>query len=125
MAKTRRKARRMVAFTPNQARKSLVYVRKVAGDIEAQYADVLEKKQNPATTEDECSESMNKLYGLVSELEAMGATVQNFERCVVCFPARHQDQRAVILWRIDAPDTLTWRYDADHAQERPIETFGA
>lgn len=116
------KARKRMTFTPEQVREALVYVRRVAGDISEQYATVTRLKREDAP-EKETSEAMDRLFVLVSELEDAGLVLKGYEHCLIAFPARQQGQRAVILWRLDDPDSLTWRYECDHASERPIETF--
>ena len=119
----KRKAKKRVSFTPEQAEKALVYVHKVVLDlVDADYEAARLVSDNDTT--DAMTASLDRLEALSCELEAMGLRVHDSARGVVWFPARHQGNRAWLVWRLDKPDRLSWCYDGDHADERPIETFG-
>lgn len=116
------RARKRIVFSPERVRRALIYVHKVMLDIvDADYqAAYLTLEQAPAA---DINRELDRLDACRGELALMGVRVEDACRGEAWFPTRHNDQRAWIVWRLNRPDKLTWRYDGDHAAERKIETF--
>lgn len=104
-------------FTRERADAALAYVRPIVGDITGVYREVVAVREQLSTAppaelpslEADYDGLMNRLGGLVDELQRAGVELRDFEEGVVAFRGRVADEPASLIWRagVDAADRVS------------------
>ncbi len=127
-------------FTVARANKSLVLVRKIVGDMQARYRELVEGRRErdkllQATVEPERLQELNeeisscarKLEQLSQELQAVGAVLKDLRSGLVDFPSVYHGREVWLCWRAGEAEVAYWHELNDGAAGRkPIgqEVFG-
>lgn len=93
-------------FTPEEANRTLPLVKRIVKDILEQGQELKEQILSSAPVTK--PESMDKLEGLMDELEELGCYFKdwNFELGLVDFPAVIDGEKVFLCWRSDEPSVM-------------------
>jgi hypothetical protein len=104
-------------FTLEEANKAVVYVSKVALDIQTAYREAVGLQeqldvQNDARLSDKTrlayEESIAKLNRFVDELHELGAELRDYDLGIIDFPAIHDGREISLCWKIGEPQINSW-----------------
>jgi len=128
--------RRGKYFTPEEADRALVLVRRVVEDMITEYARLGEMQEAldraKASGSDERYEvvredllaTANRLHGFLEELEEIGVEIKDWARGIVDFPCLLDDQEVCLCWAFDEPHVAYWHEpEVGYAGRQPIETL--
>ncbi len=117
-------------FTLSEARKSLTYVSRIVRDITDCYGKVLDAKQRlelprpediAVEVRAEYDSGMEKLNGLVEELQEVGVELKDFERGLIDFPAWHDGREIYLCWHLGEDGIHAWHeVDAGFAGRQDV-----
>jgi hypothetical protein len=119
-------------FTPDQADRALVLVKRIAADIVRRYArlgdlqEALEIAAGPAGEDvrSELLDTIERLQTHLEELDDIGVELVDWSRGIVNFPAK-VDGRCVLLCWEPGQDRITYWHEVEDglAGRQPIETL--
>ena len=117
-------------FTLEEARKALTYVSRIVRDVTECYSHVLDAKQRlelprpedlAAEVRAEYDAGMEKLNGLVEELQEVGVELKDFERGLIDFPAWHDGREIYLCWHLGEDGIHAWHeVDAGFAGRQDV-----
>jgi hypothetical protein len=120
-------------FTPHEATRSLVLVRKIVTDVVAQYGrmiDLQEELENAQGTgaydrtellQRELVEAARRLQGYASELDDVGVELKDWSLGVVDFPCLVDGREAYLCWRHGEQSVEYWHdVGQDPINRQPI-----
>ena len=120
-------------FTVSQARRSLVLLQRIVGEVIKEYGHLLELEElievagrggGDARLEKfrrRLVVSVDNLQGCLEELELVGVELKDFTRGIVDFPARHEGREIRLCWMFGERDIRYWHeIDAGFAGRRPV-----
>ena len=123
-------------FTPAEANRALVLVRRVVADTVAEYArlgefqEMLDRAKAGGSEDeydvarDELLATANKLNGFLEELEEIGVEIKDWARGIVDFPCLLEGEEVCLCWAFDEPEVAHWHEPQDgYAGRQPIETL--
>lgn len=112
-------------FTPCEANRALVYVRKIVQDIVDSYAefmrlrDVLEESDRSHTFQDRfervrrrAQHLADRLNQLKDELHEVGCELKDWSQGLVDFPSSRSGADVALCWKLGEPEVAYW-HDAD------------
>lgn len=121
-------------FTPDQANRALVLVKRITADIVRRYSrlgdlqEALEAATGPAAEDvrGELLETIEHLQTHLEELDDLGVELVDWSRGIVNFPAK-VDGRCVLLCWEPGQDRIRYWHEAEEgfAGRQPIETLPA
>jgi hypothetical protein len=121
-------------FTPDQAGRALVLVKRIAADIVRRYArlgdlqEALETAAGPAGEDvrSELLDTIERLQTHLEELDDIGVELVDWSRGIVNFPAK-VDGRCVLLCWEPGQERITYWHEVEDglAGRQPIETLPA
>ena len=116
----------MKLFTIQEANALLPSVRTIVGKIQrahrnvALYRDEVKKAAEAAEKGGggmsggiEYAEALTVLTGKITELEALGVQLKDFERGLVDFPSLRDGRVVLLCWQMGEGDELEWWHDVD------------
>jgi hypothetical protein len=59
------------------------------------------------------AEILMQLTGMISELEALGVQIKDFDRGLVDFPSLREGRVVLLCWQMGEGDQLEWWHDVD------------
>ena len=104
-------------FTLPEANRSLPYVSRVIEDLTACYGRVVDfrrRMENPGAEDNreqleaDYETEMDRLSGLVDELQQVGVELKDFEKGLLDFPALHEGREIYLCWHRGEPTVHTW-----------------
>ncbi|MBS3734405.1 MAG: DUF2203 domain-containing protein [Phycisphaerae bacterium] len=106
-------------FTPQQADRALVLVRRVLADIVTLYRRLLDLQEAVEATEgaaggsaaaarEELIDTAERLHGCLAELDEIGVELKDWDRGVVDFPCRAGGREVRLCWRRGEPSVAHW-----------------
>lgn len=125
-------------FTPDQADRTLPYVRAIVADVQRQYGEILELRKRMATASGSDAggspgdpsptlgvqayeAAMDRLGELVDELHGVGVELRDFELGLIAFPCEHEGRTVLLSWQ---PGEASVRFfheqDESVAERRPF-----
>ena len=117
-------------FTLDEARRALGYVSRIVQDITQSYGQVLDIRQRlemprPEDMNDELKKEydagMEKLNGLIDELQQVGVELKDFERGLIDFPAWHDGREICLCWHQGESTISAWHeVDAGFAGRQDV-----
>jgi hypothetical protein len=119
-------------FTPAEANRALVLVRRIAADIVRQYAhlgDLQEMLEAASACEcevvrGELLETIERLQSCLEELDDLGVELADWSRGIVNFPTRVDGRCVLLNWEPGQDRIRTWHEAEDGlAGRQPIETL--
>jgi hypothetical protein len=121
-------------FTPAEADRALVLVRRIAADIVRQYAylgDLQEALEAAPAARGEAIrlgllETIERLQSCLEELDDLGVELADWSRGIVNFPSRVDGRRVLLSWEPGQDRIRYWHEVEDGlAGRQPIETLPA
>ena len=123
-------------FTPDEANRALVLVRRIVEDMITQYArlgdmqEALDRAKASGSDEryeavrEDLLSTANRLHGFLEELEEVGVEIKDWARGIVDFPCLLDGQEVCLCWAFDEPHVAYWHEpEAGYAGRQPIETL--
>lgn len=117
-------------FSVAEANKALPYVSRVVDDIAACYreaVDVRQRMEQPGIDDDaerlkaDYESVMDRLNGLIDELQHANVELKDFERGLVDFPARCGDRDICLCWHLGEDSVQAWHeIDAGYAGRQDV-----
>lgn len=117
-------------FTLGEARRALGYVSRIVQDITQSYGQVLDIRQRlemprPEDINEELKKDydsgMEKLNGLIDELQQVGVELKDFERGLIDFPAWHDGREICLCWHQGESTISAWHeVDAGFAGRQDV-----
>ncbi len=125
-----------VCFTPEQANKALVLVRRIVADIVTGYRrlidlqEIIEAAQHNATR-DRCDAARKELIRMVErlqscleELDDVGVELRDWALGVVSFPSRFDGRDICLNWQHGEPTVAYWHeVDENFGNRQPLSTL--
>jgi len=122
-------------FTLSEANRALTYVSRVADDISATYAKLMDcrrklEQSSPAETrehlEADYEVTMDRLSTYIDELQALGVELKDFEQVLVDFPCMHEDREVYLCWHRGEDKITAWHeVDAGYSGRRDVSALSA
>jgi hypothetical protein len=135
-AAIKRPARRL--FSPDEADRALVLVRRIVADIIRDYghlSDLQESLENAQqigmydraeVERDRIIAAVERIQACARELESIGAELEDWTLGVVGFPCIAGSRQVMLCWRPEDRGVAYWHdMDEDCALRRPIDTLPA
>lgn len=113
-------ARKSRFFTPPEADRSLVLVRRIVEDIINSHARLLEWQESFENAQGhghrhqaeearvKLIDAADKIRSCLEELAAIGVEVKDWALGIVDFPARHEGREVRLCWRWGEPKVAFW-----------------
>ncbi len=113
-------ARKSRFFTPSEADRSLVLVRRIVEDIINSHARLLEWQESFENAQGhghrhqaeearvKLIDAADKIRSCLEELAAIGVEVKDWALGIVDFPARHDGREVRLCWRWGEPKVAFW-----------------
>ena len=116
-------------FTPEEANRALPLVRRIVGDIVAEFKKLVELQQTAKRKRGKANEidrrlakHADHLNELVAELGDVGAELKDWETGLVDFPALREDKIVYLCWQLDEERVGYWHDpSAGFAGREPID----
>lgn len=129
-----RAARRRKPFTVAEANRALTLVRRIAQDIVAAYAQYMRLLLERTPDGPEASGQTrawprveavrDQLNDYIAELQAVGVELDDAERGIVHFPARHQNRDVYLCWQLGEEGIGYWHeLHGSLASRRPVSVL--
>ena len=121
-------------FTPSQANRALVLVKRIAADIVRRYArlgdlqEALDRTTGMAAEDlrGELLETIEHLQTHLEELDDVGAELVDWSRGIINFPARVDGRCVLLCWELGQERITYWHeVEEGFAGRQPIETLPA
>ncbi len=121
-------------FTPAEANRSLVLVRRIVADISERYRTLLELRsemdrlQRARASGDRIESMQRRAEGLTDELTRLqdeltdvGCELKDWSAGLIDFPAMHEGREVLLCWKLGEPTVAHWHeVDAGFAGRAPI-----
>jgi hypothetical protein len=126
------------SFTPEEAERSLVFIRKVVGDVLQEYRRLLDLQEVTDTAQrdgrdsdgDQARRSMiaavERIQKYVEELDMVGVELRDWTTGVVDFPCNAGGRKVSLCWKYGERRINSWYEEGGDLDDRqPIETLPA
>ena len=123
-------------FSPAEADRALVLVRRIVADVVSEYARLVDSQEALEATEASCASdccertkrallrSAGRLRSCLAELDDVGVELKDWETGVVDFACIVDGRQIYLCWRHGEDRVAHWHdLDADFAGRQPIETL--
>jgi hypothetical protein len=115
-------------FTLEEANRALPYVRRIMDDIRGAYDEAvrlrgeMEQQEEPSEAQRErYQQVVERLNGLIEELQAMGTELKGFEQGLIDFPALHEGREILLCWQQGEERIDFWHeVDGGFAGRKPV-----
>lgn len=120
-------------FTPSEANRAVVLVRRVVADVVSRYARMLDLHETIDAAEttgdrtrfeiarDELVATAECLYACLEELELIGVEIRDFSRGIVDFPCLLGGRKVALCWEHGEACVESWHeWGESFAQRRPL-----
>jgi hypothetical protein len=122
-------------FTPAEANRSLVLVRRIVADVVSNYRRLRELHEKYQTLDQQGdlfeAEETRKAYVAITdhlaelreELESVGCELKDFELGLADFPSIREGREVYLCWKLGEEQVTHWHeLNAGYASRKPIET---
>jgi hypothetical protein len=116
----------MKLFTIQEANALLPSVRTIVGKIQRAYrnvsryrdeakkaAEAADKGGGGVSSGVNYAQALTVLTGKITELEALGVQLKDFERGLIDFPSLREGRVVLLCWQMGEGDELEWWHDID------------
>ena len=123
-------------FTPEEANRSIVLIRRITADVVVHYERLIEIHERVEALEsagrigqvddarDELVQTADHIRICLEEIEDVGAELCDWELGIVDFPAMIDGREVRLCWRSDEPCVTHWHeLDSCHLGRYEISTF--